>query len=200
MSAFVLSPSAPREALSVRVVWDAPSPGEDTARPLRVATVPLPSDPWREDLRHRLEREVVQEASGAGGWSADVWHERQAAMLQQSLLSEFDAYTYEDLVELSGAVAADAILRAWSQREVIAVPVSGTGRFPGFQMSVDMITPGIPEAVAALEASGLRGWPAALWFTASNGWLADRRPVDVLAVDPAAVVGAARRRLERTPD
>lgn len=202
MSAFTLSRPALREPASVRFqpmlyVWDAPSPWEHSARPLRVATVPRPSDPWRENLRHRLEREVAGEATGAADRSVAGWHDHEAALLRQAMLTEFDAYTYDDVVERSGALTADAMLRAWSQREVIAVPVSGTRRFPGFQLANDRIAPGVAPAVAALEASGLRGWPAALWFTAGNGWLADHRPIDLLAIDPDAVASAARRRLER---
>lgn len=205
MSVFVLSPPAPREGSSVRIqpdldVWDVPAPWESAARPLRVATVPLPSDPWRKTLRQQFEHEVVRASMWGADWTADAWHEREAAMLRQHVLTEFDAYTYDDVVELSGALAADALLRGWSEHKVLAVPVSGTGRFPGFQMQGDRIAVGIPETVTALEASGLRGWPAALWFTAGNGWLADFRPVDVLAVDPDAVVSTARRRLERTPE
>lgn len=198
MSAFTLSRPPPREPASVRFqpkldVWDA-SPWD--ARPVRVATVPQ-FDPWREDLRRRLEREVAGEATGAADRSVAGWHDHEAALLRQAMLTEFDAYTYDDVVERSGALTADAMLRAWSQREVIAVPVSGTRRFPGFQLANDRIAPGVAPAVAALEASGLRGWPAALWFTAGNGWLADHRPVDLLAIDPDAVASAARRRLER---
>jgi hypothetical protein len=197
MSAFTLSQPAQHERASVRVqpkldVWDA-SPWN--ARPLRVATVPQ-FDRWREDLRHRLEHEVAGEAPGAADRSVDRWHDREAALLRREVLTEFDAYAYDDVVELSGALTADAMLRAWSERKVIAVPVSGTGRFPGFQLTNNWLAPGIPPAVAALEASGLRGWPAALWFTAGNGWLADNRPVDLLAIDPDAVVSAALRRLE----
>jgi hypothetical protein len=205
MSAFTLSRPAPREPASVRFqpnldVWDVPSPWEHSARPLRVATVPRSFDPWRENLRHRLEHEVAGEATGAAGSSVDWWHDREAAVLRQEVLTEFDAYTYDDVVELYGALTADEMLRAWSQREVIAVPVSGTGRFPGFQLADNRIAPGVAPAVAALEASGLRGWPATLWFTAGNGWLADHRPVDLLAIDPDAVVSAARRRLERAAE
>lgn len=178
-------------------VWDVGRARDVAVGLPRLVAMPRAGDPWREDLRRRLDW-LGWEGRWQTDWAVNAWHAREAELLRRRLLTEFDAYTYDDIVGVAGVVAADEVLQAWSRREVIAVPISGIGRFPGFQLDDDGLLPSIRATVAALEASGLRGWPAALWFTAGNGWLADHRPVDVLAVEPDAVVQAARRRLERT--
>ena len=55
----------------------------------------------------------------------------------------------------------------------------------------------IGAALAHLHRAGLGDWQAALWFTSPTGWLDDRRPVDLLDEDPAAVEAAAARFDER---
>ena len=51
-----------------------------------------------------------------------------------------------------------------------------------------------PSAVQARSdlAGGFDGWARAAWFAKPHCWLADRRPVDVLALDLAEVLAAAR--------
>lgn len=149
-----------------------------------------------DDERDVLDRKASSDAARDATRQANQWHEDQAARLRETLLTDFDAYSYDDLMGAFGATVAERLFRAWSQQRLITVAVGNTGRFPGFQLRGPEIVPGIAESVEALAASGLHGWPAALWFTASNGWLADRRPVDVLQLDPASVADAARRRLE----
>jgi len=57
--------------------------------------------------------------------------------------------------------------------------------------------PAITTVLTYLRAAGLSEWQQALWFNAATGWLGDRRPVDVLDADPAAVIAAAAAFHER---
>jgi uncharacterized protein (DUF2384 family) len=47
--------------------------------------------------------------------------------------------------------------------------------------------------LADLRRSGLSDWQSALWFATPTSWLDDRRPVDLLDTDPAAIESAAGR-------
>jgi Protein of unknown function (DUF2384) len=53
------------------------------------------------------------------------------------------------------------------------------------------VRPG-PQKVLAELATEFDGWTLALWFAQPNAWLNDRRPVDMLDTNLAAVVDAAR--------
>lgn len=53
------------------------------------------------------------------------------------------------------------------------------------------IRPGSRQVLAEL-ASAFDGWRLATWFTEPNAWLDAARPIDLIDVDPAEVVQAAR--------
>jgi hypothetical protein len=68
--------------------------------------------------------------------------------------------------------------------------------FPGFQFDGEgQPIPAIAEVVRRLGSRSTE-WGMALWFTANNGWLGGRRPVDLLREDPQAVVTAADREID----
>ncbi len=53
------------------------------------------------------------------------------------------------------------------------------------------LRPATRQVLAEL-ANDLDGWSIAGWFAASNPWLSQRRPVDLLDIDLPAVLQAAR--------
>ena len=64
---------------------------------------------------------------------------------------------------------------------------------PMFQFDLgDLSVRPEPQQVLAELASEFDGWTLAMWFAQPNAWLNERRPVDVLGSDVAAVVEAAR--------
>jgi hypothetical protein len=64
---------------------------------------------------------------------------------------------------------------------------------PMFQFDLHdlSVRPG-PQQVLAELAADFDGWSLAVWFAKPNSWLADRRPVDLLASNLDAVRQAAR--------
>jgi hypothetical protein len=118
------------------------------------------------------------------------------AEAQAELADEFGLLSSGDVAELAGSTASNraATANRWSSgHKVFTVDVDGTQRFPAFQFDES----GKPRPVIAdlLAAVGdrLTGWELALWFTSSNDWLGELRPVDVLDSDPELVVEAAAR-------
>ncbi len=130
-----------------------------------------------------------------------LWHAQRLAEARATLLAEFGAFTSEDLHRLAGSRASNraALAADWRKaRRVFAVEHQGRTLFPAFQFDAEgKPLPVIREVLAALGDRHF-GWPTALWFTASNGWLDGRRPVELLVADPGAVVAAAAR--ERDDD
>jgi hypothetical protein len=53
--------------------------------------------------------------------------------------------------------------------------------------------PSVTRVLAALPLTEMSGAEVLGWWTAANGWLGNRRPIDVLDDDPDAVEGAAAR-------
>lgn len=88
-------------------------------------------------------------------------------------------------------------LDGWHQEGKIFTVADGkTTYVPSFQFDEK----GHPRPVVARIIQVLGGstsdWGMALWFAAANGWLAGRRPVDLLASAPEEVVEAAEREAE----
>ena len=82
-------------------------------------------------------------------------------------------------------------------RKVVAGEVFGfewrrTFWIPMFQFTEDLdVKPGL-KAVLAELASEYDGRRLAEWFVEPNGWLEERRPIDVLDANPQDVLQAAR--------
>jgi hypothetical protein len=79
------------------------------------------------------------------------------------------------------------------ERKIFTVTYGNTTYAPSFQFDEK----GRPRPAVAKVIQILGGdtsdWGLALWFTAANGWLGGRRPVDFLENDPERVVQAAER-------
>ena len=122
------------------------------------------------------------------------------ARRRAALLRDFEALTSAEVADLRGSTAGNraAIASRWkSERRVFSVRHQKSELYPAFQFDRD----GEPRPVIRriLEALGDRdGWDLALWFTAANGWLDDKRPVDLLGEvkHDDEIVQAARRSFE----
>ena len=132
---------------------------------------------------------------------AAVWHAQRSAEARLDLVSEHGAWSAAEIAVRAGSTAANRSALAYSWRtagRALGVEFSGRVVFPAFQFTAD----GQPRPVVAavlrhLRGAGLNDWQAALWFSSPTGWLDDRRPVDVLDHDPAAVELAAAQFGER---
>jgi hypothetical protein len=90
------------------------------------------------------------------------------------------------------------VARSWAaqkhrDRQLLGIKRRNRFVYPGFQLdSLGKIKTAIPAVLANFDAAN---WPeehVALWFVAANGWLAGRRPVDVLDETETVTQASAR--------
>ncbi len=78
-------------------------------------------------------------------------------------------------------------------RAVFAFDWRGSLWLPMFQFKQPEMYVKTPARKVLAELAGVfDGWSMAVWYLQQNSWLEDRRPVDVLDKQPAAVLLAAR--------
>jgi hypothetical protein len=116
-------------------------------------------------------------------------------------LDEHGAWPASEVADRAGSQATNrsALASSWrAAGRVVAVEWNGSAVFPAFQFDADVQPrPAVASVLTHLRAAGLSDWQQALWFNAATGWLGDRRPVDLLDTDPAAVIAAAAAFHER---
>jgi hypothetical protein len=83
--------------------------------------------------------------------------------------------------------------RLKQERRIFSVAYEDKTYLPSFQF--DERGDPLPAVAAVIQALGEKtsDWGLALWFTASDGWLGGRRPVDLLKDEPEQVVQAAEQ-------
>ena len=146
------------------------------------------------------ERYIDLLTTGLGVDRAEVPQVLRNARRRAELLREFDPLTSAEVAELRGSTASNraAIASRWkSEKRIFSVGYQKTECFPAFQFDRDGEP--LPVIRRVLEAAGHRdGWEIALWFTAINGWLDEKRPVDILdkADHADEIVEAARHSFE----
>ena len=120
------------------------------------------------------------------------------------VLNEFGHFTAEQLAQANRSQASNraALADNWrKRRQVFAVPHPDRAArerdvYPAFQFEDHKPIRAVHDVLEAFGAHKAP-WKLALWFTSNNGWLpGSARPVDLLATDPQAVIGAARRDAE----
>ena len=125
-----------------------------------------------------------------------VLQARRNAEAREELISEFGVLSSTGVASLAGSRAKNkaSLANRWKQEgRIFSVPHRGSVYFPSFQFDSE----GRPrEAVAGVIrawGSKISEWGLGLWFTAANGTLGGKRPVDLLESEPDRVVGAAER-------
>ena len=138
----------------------------------------------------------------------DIVSEAGAVLSQRNgqrraeLLGEFGALTGEQIAdERSRARNRHALAARWRKEgRLFGVPYQGQTVYPGFQFDDDgELRTVVADVLAHLPVDRMSPWEVALWWTASNGWLRGRRPVDLLDEDDEALVKAAARLAEPSP-
>lgn len=120
---------------------------------------------------------------------------RRNAEARTQLLQEFGALTGDQIgEEHSQAQNRHALAARWRKEgRVFGVPYRGQTLYPAFQFDAvsGEVKPSIRDVLVHLPRDRMSEWESALWWTAANGWLGGRRPVDVLDDEPEAVAAAA---------
>ena len=127
--------------------------------------------------------------------AAALLQARRNAIAQERLLEEFPALTSAEVADTARSKASNraSLANRWrDERKVFAIRVGDQQLYPAFQLDSD----GRPLEVVAralekLNVGHLSDWQVALWFTSPSGWLAGRRPVDLLVGEPDLVLEAA---------
>ena len=85
--------------------------------------------------------------------------------------------------------------RLKQERRIFTVTQGDATYVPSFQFDENgRPRPAVARVIQILgEDRGMSDWGLALWFTGANGWLDDKRPVDVLKEEPEEVVQAAEQ-------
>jgi hypothetical protein len=134
-----------------------------------------PSTKRRPPLNHRISKPMDREAVAA----------RQAKRLERArkaVLKEFGS--------LDKPVDCERLQR---ERRIFTLSHPNTTYVPSFQFDErGHPRPAVAKVIQILGPE-LSDWGLALWFTAVNGWLGDKRPVDLLADEPERVVQAAEQ-------
>jgi len=123
------------------------------------------------------------------------------ARRRAELLTEFGALTGEQIAEeRSKANNRHALAARWRKDgRIFGVSYRGKIVYPAFQFDDDgRVRPAVADVLAALPRDRMTAWEVALWWTAGNGWLGGRRPVDVLD-RPAALHEAALKLAAPSP-
>lgn len=124
---------------------------------------------------------------------AMVLQARRNSAARSALIQEFGVLTSSEIADLNESQAENraALASRWKQEgRIFSVRHQGQDYFPAFQFeAAGRPKPAVAEVLRALGEP--RGWETALWFTAANGYLDGRRPVDHLESDPDSVLEAA---------
>lgn len=167
-----------REGLRLQYTSAAAVAATTSAPTAAAALIPAGTTPAVPSTRSRSEDPALREQV------------RRNLAAQDELAEEFHLLTAADAAALAGSTAIDPerLVRDWREQcRVFVVPTADGPQLPGFQFDERGVPlPAIADVLAAF-ADRLSGWGLALWFTGSNGWLGDRRPVDVLDSDPELV-------------
>ncbi len=127
---------------------------------------------------------------------------RRNAERRTVLLQEFGALSGDQIgEEHSRAQNRHALAARWRKAgRIFGVPYRGQTLYPAFQFGEDGQPLGLVRRVlTALPREHMTDWEVALWWTAGNGWLHGRRPVDLIDGAPDEVLRAAERLGEPSP-
>ncbi|MCA1703849.1 MAG: hypothetical protein LC808_11530 [Actinobacteria bacterium] len=131
---------------------------------------------------------------------------------EQLLQFERNAQARWELLSEAGFLPAKAIAETTraehdshdthdDQHGLLAVTYRGRTVYPGFQFDprTGHIRGVVTRVVEALPTEAMSRWEAALWWTASNGWLAGARPIDLIDEEPDRIVRAAAMLAQPSP-
>lgn len=114
----------------------------------------------------------------------------------RAIESEFGLLDSTAVARLLGSRASNA--RSFTAEHRKAGKVLGIRRgksylYPSFQFDANgVVRLAIPTIIRLATGADWSSESTAIWLCSPSGWLADRRPVDLLETEPDAVIAAAR--------
>ncbi|NDJ57333.1 DUF2384 domain-containing protein [Enterobacteriaceae bacterium 4M9] len=121
------------------------------------------------------------------------------AQLNQRIFSEAEWLTARDVSERAGLAASNpsAGPNRWkAKKRIFAVPVNGRDYYPAYALDEGSAPLPVISQLLALFGDRKTPWGLAVWLGSDNGWLGGRKPKDVLASEPDAVLAAAEQELQ----
>lgn len=158
----------------------------------------LPENP---ETRHaptvvRIETRAVEtDHAGKTGYRVTQRKQRRAPLDLESLEARqarrLASAKKAILKEFGSLEKPEGFERLQRERKIFAVSHENATYVPSFQF--DEKGNPRPAVAKVIEILGkdTSDWGLAIWFTTGNGWLDDRRPVDLLKDEPEQVVQAA---------
>ncbi|WP_024793259.1 hypothetical protein [Tomitella biformata] len=114
----------------------------------------------------------------------------------RAIESEFGLLNSTDVARLLGSRASNTRSFTADQRKagrVLGIRRGKSYLYPGFQFDANgVVQTAIPTILRLAADADWSAESTAMWLCSPSGWLADRRPVDLLATEPDAVLAAAR--------
>ena len=119
---------------------------------------------------------------------------RRNAEARAAFMQDYEVLDADQVHELFGSKARNrsALAARWrSDKKIFAVQRGGRFLYPAFQFDAQGLPRKVISKVLAALGDAVGGWQTALWFVTPNGWLAGKKPVDLLERKPDAVLDAA---------
>jgi hypothetical protein len=139
--------------------------------------------------------------------------ERREQECREEFLATYPTLSETQIAALNKSIGSPAEVRRWRREgRIFVVPHQGIDRYPAFQFMkgqpkrviaqvLEHLSPSDPAARTNFELEPpFSDWAIAFWFVAANPWLDDGLPIDLIDVDPTAVVRAASHARDLTSD
>jgi hypothetical protein len=148
------------------------------------------------EARHRSSARLLDALlEGVTPRAPDLKLARMEANAIQAILEHSEWLTAQQIGELGHFSKSNyaAPANRWkNERKLFAVEYDGQDRFPRYALDENYRP--LPAVAAILLVLGrISDWRIAAWFESSNAWLDNRRPREVLATSPDAVIAAAEQ-------
>jgi hypothetical protein len=148
------------------------------------------------EARHKSSARLLDALlEGVTPRAPDMKLARMEANAIQAILEQGVWLTAQQIGELGHFSKSNfaAPANRWkNERKLFAVEYDGQHRFPRYALDENYRP--LPAVQAILLVLGkISDWRIAAWFESSNAWLDNRRPREVLATAPEAVIAAAQQ-------
>jgi hypothetical protein len=129
---------------------------------------------------------------------------REAEMQARARAGVFEDAAFMTAAEIAKVAClstrnASAQPNKWKKaRQIFAVHHNGVDYFPGYGLDAETGFRPFKDLATVIEVFEGRkdGWGLAYWFGSDNSFLGGKRPRDLLKIDPARVIAAARDEVE----
>lgn len=165
----------------------------------RSKTIASLREKFQSLIREDFAKGEVSEADAEGaGWPSDL----PASVAKRKELLEEGWPTSSEVASLLGSNAGNQAQHAAALRQagkLLGVRDGARGfRHPVCQFRQGELIEEIEALLTLLPPGNKSGWSQAFWLYSPNAFLEGRRPADVLRINPAQVIEAAKKQFEAT--